>query len=31
MPSTLRLSREQFDRLLAHTVKAADAEIAGKP
>ena len=31
MPSTLRLSRDQFDRLLAHAVKAADAEIASKP
>jgi hypothetical protein len=30
-PSTLRLSREQFDRLLASAVKAADADIAGTP
>ncbi len=30
-PSTLRLSRDQFDRLLAYAVKAADADIAGKP
>lgn len=30
-PSNMRLSREQFERLLAFAVKAADAEIAGKP
>lgn len=30
-PSTLRLSRDQFDRLLAYAVKAADADITGKP
>lgn len=30
-PSNMRLSREQFERLLTFTVQAADAEIAGTP